>query len=204
MKKIVQALKNNEQVVVATLDLETLGVTPSAQVTEAAYIIWKIENHQGNICRNTLYAYQSFIKADASREVREETVAWHFANTQRKAKFENWLEVECTSPEMSVFVSKMAEAFSELGVQAVFIRGKDFDLPIIGRVYPGYLQEFQSVAGVHYHRWHCIRDMEDLMSSAALMNYHPAIPNKAHAALSDCKDNLEAVMHVLDHLMYIR
>ena len=204
MKKIIQALKKNEQVVVATLDLETLGLTPDAQVTEAAYLIWKIENRKGDIYTTILHEYQSFIKAYASRAVREETVAWHFANTQRKAKFENWLEVERTSPEMSVFVSKMAEAFRTLGVQAGFIRGKDFDLPIIGRAYPGYLQELQSAAGVHYHRWHCIRDMEDLMSSVALMNYTPAKQTKAHTAFSDCEDNLGAVMHIIDHLMYIR
>lgn len=201
MYELVKKLKARSKVVLATLDLETLGFTTDSQVTEAAWVVWRNYLEDGQLTGLVAHEDCTFVKADTTAEVNPATVAWHLGNTQRRQRYEHWQQEEKTSPVFLGVCARMAASFKDLGVEAVFVRGKDFDLPIIGNAFEGGLQEFQKACGVHFYRFHCIRDMEDVMKAATSGEFVQHKGVKAHNALSDCYDNAEAVAPMLNYCL---
>lgn len=201
MYELVKKLKARSQIVLATLDLETLGFTNNTQVTEAAWVVWRNYLEDGQLTGRVVHEDCTFVKASNTAEVNPATVAWHLGNTQRRQRYEQWQYEEKTSPDFPDVCARMATSFKGLGVEAVFVRGKYFDLPIIGHAFAGGLPEFQKACGVHFHRFHCVRDMEDNMKAVTSGLFVPHEGLKAHAALADCEDNGASVEAMLKYII---
>ena len=185
MKELISALKMGNHITVATVDLETLAFTPKAKVMTAAYIIATISDRGGLSATNVL-EYSGYVRSDGDEDPA--TVKWHSDDPARSAVFSAW-DMAHKTPFDGV-VRMMANDFKEYGVQALFIQGKDFDLPIIGNALPGYLQEFQELSELNYYHMHCLRDV---VEAARCYGFIPPKRTRAHTALSDCKDNMKAL-----------
>ena len=185
MRDLVNALRMGNHITVATVDLETLALTPTAKVMTAAYIIATISDRGGLSATNVL-EYSGYVSSDGDEDPA--TVKWHSEDPARSAVFSAW-DIAHKTP-FDVVVRMMANDLKEYGVQALFIQGKDFDLPIIGNALSGYLQEFQELSDVPYYHMYCLRDVVD---AARCYGFIPPKRTRAHTALSDCKDNLTTI-----------
>lgn len=182
MKDLINALKMGNHITVATVDLETLALTPTAKVMTAAYIIATISDRGGHP-RTDVLECSDYVRSDGDEDPA--TVKWHSDDPARSAVLAAW-DIARKTP-FDVVMRRMANDFNEYGVQALFIQGKDFDLPIIGNALPGYLQEFQELSDIKYYDTHCLRDV---VETARCFGFIPPKRARAHTALSDCKDNL--------------
>ena len=182
MKELTNALRMGNHITVATVDLETLALTPTAKVMTAAYIIATISDRCGLSATNVL-EYSGYVRSDGDEDPA--TVKWHSDDPARSAVLSAWDIANKT--QFDGVVRMMANDFKEYGVQALFIHGKDFDMPIIGNSLPGYLREFQELSDLNYYNMHCLRDV---VETARCYGFIPPKRARAHTALADCKDNL--------------
>ena len=201
-RSVFEKAKAGRVVTIATLDMETLGLGVNSQVTSIGYGIgvWA----PGNTAKPRVVEVAEFtVGRDLTRDISQDTIAWHQKDPIRKAALEKWYLENGTAPSFGYQLARVAAIFAGYKAEALFIQGKDFDMGLISSASPTMATEFQAASQIPYYHTHCLRDVEALLQGLG-MGFKKLKRIKQHTAASDCTDNLHCAFHALDFIYYNR
>ena len=201
-RSIFEKAKAGRVVAIATLDMETLGLGVNSQVTSIGYGIgvWA----PGNTAKPRILEVGDFaVGVDLTRDISQDTIAWHQKDPIRKAALEKWNLERNMAPSFGYQLARVAAIFAGYKAEALFIQGKDFDMGLISSASPTMATEFQAASQIPYYHTHCLRDVEALLQGLGT-GFKKLKRVKQHTAASDCADNLHCAFHALDFIYYNR
>ena len=199
---VFEKVKAGRGVVIATLDMETLGLGVNSQVTSIGYGVgvWA----PGNTAKPRIMEAAEFtVCRDPLREITQDVIQWHERDPIRHAALKKWYLENRTAPSFGYQLARVAAIFAGYKAEALFIQGKDFDMGLISSLSPTMATEFQAASQIPYYYTHCLRDVEALLQGLGT-GFKKLKRVKQHTAASDCADNLHCAFHALDFIYYNR
>lgn len=170
----------------AVVDIETLGLSPTAQMLEIAAVVFTVSQRSGFMIK------REFFQSCKTQEIlgEESTIEWWKSSTDLLDAYQSMLLNSCNTHAVPQHIGakNLAKFLAEHSVTNLWSQGKDFDFPILRYYYP----EFTIDSGVPYANVHCARDLAELVALTGRIpkNLKSKVPHRAYGDAQATANNV--------------